>query len=217
MYSPVPMKRSSNYGSNYWEVYSPKLERIVKQFSDLEYDNWVLIETDSSIETFCEQPVIITDFYDGKQVKSIIDLWVKYKDGNECFMEVKYLKDLDPFNPRAARSIRQTYIQKKWCFERNLSYIIRTEIDIRRNKIHLENMKTIIPYARGIGSEIETDRLRIFKLINSSKMSLASLEAHLPTIPKQRIRTVVFQLIYLAKIQSNMDKVPISNVTEVWV
>lgn len=41
MYSPINIKRSSKFGNHYWESYSPKLKR-----NDLEYDFWVLVETD---------------------------------------------------------------------------------------------------------------------------------------------------------------------------
>ncbi|KEP24869.1 hypothetical protein BA70_14805 [Bacillus zhangzhouensis] len=56
MYSPINIKRSSKFGNNYWEAYSPKLKRNVRLFSDLEYDFWVLVETDPKIPNFCERP-----------------------------------------------------------------------------------------------------------------------------------------------------------------
>ncbi|MED0708838.1 DDE-type integrase/transposase/recombinase [Aneurinibacillus aneurinilyticus] len=57
-FQPVPLKRNAHYGSNYWEVYSPKIKRNVHLFSDLEYDHWVSVETNPQIKAFCEQPVI---------------------------------------------------------------------------------------------------------------------------------------------------------------
>jgi hypothetical protein len=59
MYTPLLMKRGSKYGSNYWEVYSPKVKRIIRLFSDLEYDHWVLVENNPSVTSFCEQPLRI--------------------------------------------------------------------------------------------------------------------------------------------------------------
>ncbi|WP_350302699.1 hypothetical protein [Peribacillus frigoritolerans] len=63
MYSPIPTKRSSKFGNNYWEAYSPKVKRNVRLFSDLEYDFWVLIETNPQISTYCERPLEIEQFY----------------------------------------------------------------------------------------------------------------------------------------------------------
>lgn len=37
MYRPIPIKRSMKFSNNYWEVYSPKLKRNVRLFSDFEY------------------------------------------------------------------------------------------------------------------------------------------------------------------------------------
>ncbi len=59
MYTPIPMKRSTRYGNNYWEAFSNKMNRDVRFFSDLEYDHWILVEADLDIVAFCEQPMRI--------------------------------------------------------------------------------------------------------------------------------------------------------------
>jgi hypothetical protein len=93
-FQPVLLKRNGRYGSNYWEVYSPKIGRNVRLFSDLEYDHWVMVETNPKIKTFCEQPLRIVEYIDGKRHESIFDMWVQWEDGTEMFIEVKYQKDL---------------------------------------------------------------------------------------------------------------------------
>ena len=54
MYTPLIKTRTGRYGNNHWLVFSPKLKRDVNLFSDLEFDNWVLIETDPTVVTFCD-------------------------------------------------------------------------------------------------------------------------------------------------------------------
>lgn len=108
MYTPLPMKRSSRYGNNYWEGKSLKLKRNVHLFSDLEYDHWLLIETDPKVNSYCEQPLRIKQYIDGEWVESIFDMWIEWNDGSETFIEVKYSDELDPKHPNYQRVKRQT-------------------------------------------------------------------------------------------------------------
>ncbi|KRE38153.1 hypothetical protein ASG81_19960 [Paenibacillus sp. Soil522] len=85
----MSIKRNMRYGSNYWESFSPKLNRNVR-FSDLEYDHWVLLEANHNVKIFCEQPLRIKHLFNGELAESIFDMWVKYQDGSESFIEVKY-------------------------------------------------------------------------------------------------------------------------------
>ncbi|GED27340.1 hypothetical protein BAG01nite_34420 [Brevibacillus agri] len=77
------------YGSNYWEQFGPKIGRNVRLFSDLEHDHWILVETNSDIVDFCEQPLETSVLVDGSHVKSVPDMWVRYKNGNECVRQSK--------------------------------------------------------------------------------------------------------------------------------
>lgn len=77
MYTPIQINRSMKYGNNYWEVYSPKLKRVVRLYSSLEYDHWLLLEITPSIKTFCEQPLKINCKREHKIYSSIFDAWVR--------------------------------------------------------------------------------------------------------------------------------------------
>nr|WP_162306298.1 TnsA endonuclease N-terminal domain-containing protein [Brevibacillus laterosporus] len=132
--TPVITKRNAKYGSNYWYVYSPKLNRMVHLFSNLEYDHWILIEANPQIITFCEQPKKVEWLIGEKLLHSIFDMWIERKDGSQSFIEIKYQIDLDPQNPRSERSLRQTHLQRKWCEENNYDYLIQTEKEIRNKE-----------------------------------------------------------------------------------
>jgi TnsA endonuclease N terminal. len=216
MYTPVPMKRSTKYGNNYWEVYSRKVERNVRLFSDLEYDNWLLLEANANVITFCEQPLSISYKIDGKLVHSIFDMWVKYSDNKEVFMEVKYLNQLSGISS-SLRALRQTAVQRRWCEEHNYLYIIQTESEIRKNRILLANCKTIISYTKNRTTSVETDCLKIMKMIKNDKVLLIDLENSLVTIGKSRIRESICWLIYKGEINANIDEFLLGSETEVWI
>jgi len=217
MYQPINIKRSTKYGNNYWEAHSPKLNRNVRLFSDLEYDHWILIETDPKVKSFCEQPLCIEYILDGKLISSIIDMWVLYTDNTEHFIEVKYSSELNINNPKSCRSISQTSVQRLWCEKNNFRYVIKTEKDIRSNEIYIENMRTMLPYLRTINQPIETDRARILKIIQNSRVTIAEIESSLLDIPVDRIREAIYHLIYKGIVITNLDKIPLSNKMEVWI
>jgi hypothetical protein len=217
MYCPVPIKRSTKYGSNYWEGYSPKAKRLVRFFSDLEYDHWVLIEMNPDIIDFCEQPMRIKLQFDGKMTESIIDMWLKYRNGQEYFIEVKYMKDLDEKNPKSARSLKQIEVQKRWCIENGHYHKVQTEQDIRHNTIKLENMRQMIPYIRNITISNELDCTRILNAIESGNKTICDIESSLMSLTENRVRESIYWLLFKGKICADVDKFPLSRKTEVWI
>lgn len=144
MYSPIKIRRSMKYGNNYWIVYSPKLKRNVRLFSDLEYDNWLHIECNPNIISFCEQPLKIEVFHDGEVKESIFDMWVLYDNNVEEFQEVKYISELNDTSNKSERSKKQIELQRQWCKDNNYNYVVRTDSEIRENLTHLNNLKYII-------------------------------------------------------------------------
>ncbi|MEI4620242.1 TnsA endonuclease N-terminal domain-containing protein [Bacillus cereus] len=109
MYKPLVTNVSKKYGNNRWVTYSSKLQREVFLFSDLEYEHWLMVESNPKIINFCEQPLVMTACINGKSVTSIVDMWVKYSDGSEEFIEIKYSSDLIK-----QKVINQIFTQKYW-------------------------------------------------------------------------------------------------------
>lgn len=149
MYKPLITDASKKYGNNRWLAYSNKLKRIVYLFSDLEYEHWLQIESDPDIVEFCEQPIKMEIIDNGKVFSSIIDMWVKYKNGQEAFIEIKYRKDL------LKKSVmKQIYIQEVWCEVNKINHLIRTEDEIKMNPIKLSNLKFLI---KQVNNSIDCD------------------------------------------------------------
>lgn len=216
IYKPLPIKRSTRYGNNYWEDYSIKMSREVRMFSDLEYDNWILIETDNQVESFCEQPLRIRVEWEGSIMESILDMWIRRRDGSECFIEVKYSSELDPSHKNfSERSYKQTKAQQKWCQENGFQYEIRTEKVIRGNTMYLNNLKTILPYVKQRVKTVETDCYKVLKRINREWITVKTIEKQLPEMSKQRIIEVICRMIYDGTIESNIYFQPFDFNTEV--
>lgn len=172
MYTPINIKRSSKYGNNYWEVYSPKIRRNVRLFSDLEYENWILIETNPKIVSFCEQPLEIKYCIDGKSKKSILDMWILYDDNRQEFQEVKYESELNDIN---SRSSQQVIFQKEWCERNGYDYVVKTDTEIRKNKVYLDTLKQIIGQVKNSTSLNNKDIEYVFETIKYNTISLKVL------------------------------------------
>jgi hypothetical protein len=55
MYSPIK-EINNEMGRNRFFAFSRRLKREIRLYSPLQYDNWVMVETDLSVEYYCERP-----------------------------------------------------------------------------------------------------------------------------------------------------------------
>lgn len=145
---PIEMPRGSHYGSEYYSVYSCKAGRVVNLFSKLEYYNFLTLETDPTVETFCEQPCQIEIVEEEEMKKAIFDMWVRYKDGREELQEVKYTKELSGDSKSAIRSQEQIRRQRRWCDDNNISFAVRTEEDLLHGDYLIQNLSVIAGLVR---------------------------------------------------------------------
>ncbi|MGD7000766.1 TnsA endonuclease N-terminal domain-containing protein [Bacillus thuringiensis] len=179
MYKPLITNISTTFGNNRWIAYSAKLQRNVLLFSDLEYEHWLIIESNPTIIDFCEQPLLMNAHINGKLMTSIVDMWVKYDTGHEEFIEIKYSSDLTK-----QRVINQIAIQKHWCNEHRFHHHVRTEEHIRTNRTLLSNLKILVRGQKQQKQQLDTDRYLIIKILKGAteKITLTFLiqETKLP-------------------------------------
>lgn len=134
------MPRGSKYGSDYFVAYSYKLRRTIKLYSNLEFKNWLTLEMNPVVATFCEQPYKAEMLVEGKKKHTIFDMWVQYKDGREEFQEIKYSSYLTGNDKYSIRSQEQIKLQEKWCKLSKMPYVVRTEKDIEIGPLYIENL-----------------------------------------------------------------------------
>jgi hypothetical protein len=211
---PIINSQKRNYGSNLWEIYSFKLKRNVTLYSDLEYDNFVLVETNPHVWSFCEQPLKIKLFLDGKYKYCIFDMWIKYTNGTESFIEVKYSNKIKPDIHKPNKNIIQINAEKMWCKQNNYKFELRTELEIRNDMVYLINMKSILFNIRKTNF-IEIKLCK--KILNSikGKVSIESLINTLILIEKDKILANISWLIYTGRLKGELNKFLINNKTVV--
>lgn len=209
MYTPLIKKRTGRYGNNHWLVFSPKINRDVNLFSDLEFDNWVLIETDPTVVTFCEQPDEAT--IEGEKGASIFDMWFKKIDGSEVFSEIKYESDLEK-----EEVVQQIKIQKTWCELNGKEHVVRTDKEIRKNMIYLENLKEMIPYVLNSNNPVEIDRFNVNSQLADGKKTVEELSKVL-NIGLPRLYEAIYCMIYAGEVKADLETHYFGLETEVWI
>ena len=213
---PISMPRATHYGNNYWEVYSNKLKRKVCLFSNLEYDNFLSLEMNPSIECFCEQPLEIEVVIDNALVKSIFDVWVKYLDGKEEFQEVKYSSELVGTSKSSLRSQEQIKRQRLWCEQNKIAYCVRTEREINVGEFTIRNYNIISAKVRRF-PQAHTDQyeLLLIKFLKDvPSISLSNL-LHSDILPLVDPIGFLCFMYYKGIITMNLDHRPFDFKTEV--
>jgi hypothetical protein len=145
---------------------------------------------------------------------SIIDMWVKYDNGKEEFIEIKYSSDLSKEKVK-----KQITIQKKWCYEHGFQHHIRTEEYVRSNQMLLSNLKLLMKVNKQQKQQIEIDRYQIMKLLRHhcpQKMMISSLIAK-TNIPQNRLLISVGKMILQGELCSDIALKHFGKNTEVWI
>ena len=185
---PIKMPRGSHYGSSYWEVYSRKMGRKACFFSNLEYHNFLTLEMDPNVVQLCEQPIEIEIMVDGKNEKSILDIWLKNSDGTEAIQEVKSVESMKEGSKDYLRTKAQINKQKLWCEENGIEYAVRSEKEIYAGEYLVDNCSYMASKVRrctlteGIGAYKQVligylescKRADIGMLIESGRLPLGS-------------------------------------------
>lgn len=148
---PIEISRKDNFGKNYYEVYSKKLKRIVRLFSSLRYANFLTLEMDPTVIKFCERPLNIEIMLEGKNQKTFIDFWVKFKDEREEMQEIGYIdeqKENDENNDNSTHTQELIRRKKKWCEENNINFVIKTADDINSGRFYIRNLEYLSAKSR---------------------------------------------------------------------
>lgn len=209
------MPRSKKYGNNYWNSTGPKVGlREVILYSDLEFDHWLHIETNTDIVTYCEQFKEIPYVADDKLHSTIFDMWFKYRDGREAIHEVKYESELNTGDLRNARTLRQIEAQKQWCKQNGIEYKVVTEKIIRSSSLELENKVSIVSFIKSnLGF---TSTLDIRSLLTQGPMKLSTIAEQL-NVSYMSVRNECLWHIYNGHICANLSQSILGTNTEVWI
>lgn len=216
--TPVKMPRGAHYGSNYYEFMSIKLKRIVTAFSSLEYWNQICLEMDYQVEKYCEQPLETDVFFDGQTHRTVFDVWVRYKDGQEEFQEIKFAEELEDEKAISGRSYRQIAIQKAWCEQNGKRYVVKTDRDIMLGTHYIRNLLYLYPKVLRLECTETIAEKHILKFISDRGTTTVGCLINSGIISAQNGIDILASLFYKGAICfGNLDNEPFGFAMEVHI
>jgi hypothetical protein len=124
-------------------VYSPRTNTDWVLRSDLEWDHFVLTESDPSIATCSYQPERHSIAFDGEQLDMPVNAIVTHRDGAIEWRQIRFAgKEADHASP-AALQISQRIAAAKHA---GITYSLWTEDTIRHNHMLLANWRRVIAW-----------------------------------------------------------------------
>jgi hypothetical protein len=199
---PVRKPPASRYGNNRHIVYSPTLQRRLILGSDLEFDQWVLLEA-ARKKFFCEQPLRVQVRLAQGLVTTVFDFWIHWQDGSEEYREVKYSKDLE----KGSRACRQIEAQQKFCELQGFKHVVATEKNIRANSLYLENWKTILhDLAMVAAIDLASLSKQVVEFLHTSQRStIATIFAAFTVYDRVLVQAAVYSLIHQHILSAALD------------
>lgn len=186
-------------------------------YSALEYYNFLTLEMNPLVETFCEQPYEIQIFDEGINKKAIPDMWVRYTDKTEEFQEVKYASELEGKDDTSLRSQEQIQREKIWCANNHIGFKIRTEKEISLGRCYVMNLELLAAKNRiyqPIGNDYYTEMLK--KVLEDEKKTVKDLMER-DILPQGRQWEHLSYLYYIGLLSMDIEHRPISYKTEVYL
>lgn len=192
-------------------VFSPRLQRLVTLYSALEFAHYVDIESNPEVDVFCEQPVRAEVRIEGKDYATVLDMWVRFRNGYEEYREVK----------PAAKVASGEYAQQlrtgaMWCQGQGRPHRIITENDLTLRPQELENWEQILGYLSNTGwvtrQGIDGSLARYFA--KHAVTTLLEVERDFPAVPPTELHRAVFLLLHRAQISADLASASLSRRTQ---
>ncbi|MBR7745225.1 hypothetical protein [Undibacterium baiyunense] len=121
------------YKSHRYDVFGPKVRRMLTLFGSYQIDTWLLLESNPLVLSYCERPVVIHD----AKPKLTVDFSVSYAERDEL-----WLIDRDT---GANFSLEKSFpIFLEWARQNNFDVRTMSKKDPSISKIYLENWGYIV-------------------------------------------------------------------------
>ena len=151
------------YKSHRYDLFGPKIQRMLTLYSVSQVNNWLLLESDPLVLSYCERPVIVPD----SKPKIVVDFWAGYAGRDELWLVNRSdgsAGDIDAFSPAFAlwaktnkfklRQLPHSEEVKSKVFFDNWGTIIRDLSANRRylQPLLLQSVREVLEQQRPIGA-----------------------------------------------------------------
>ena len=172
------------YKSHRYDLFGPKIQRMLTLFSRAQVNTWLLLESDPLVVSYCERPLIIPDI----KPKLVVDFWSGYAGRDEL-----WLIGRDP-NPASVDDTLPAFAQ--WA--RANKYEIRQlpPPDEVQGKVYLENWGLIVRDLSANGRYINPALLKSVRDVLQQQRSIGVLCSLLPEVDPVLVRVAAYSMLH---------------------
>jgi hypothetical protein len=141
---PIALSAVQRRRANLFRWFSPKANRILDCESYLEFRHLLWREVDPHIVALCERPTPrIEARIQGQSLKYTFDAWIRRRNGEELFIEVKPRAKLEGQEPRPPR----WDLVRAWCDANSVLCDWVTDEHLAVHSQLLDNWEQLLPFA----------------------------------------------------------------------
>ena len=196
--------------NNYHIDYSPKRDEYVEFDGPLEYDFWVLKESDPRVLKLCPQPLKIHERIDGKILNYTFDLWTLEEDEGEILWDVKdkgrLIEDVN------GQMVPAKWPQvKKWAANRQAAARFVTEDDIAHpsTALRITNWKEMLRHIGPASPRITREEQdAVFALIEGESATIERVLRTLYRSDERKVCTAIVHMLHIGRLCSDVDSRP---------
>ncbi|HEY5801710.1 MAG TPA: hypothetical protein VIT92_15935, partial [Burkholderiaceae bacterium] len=121
------------YKSHRYDVFGPKIRRMLTLYSLAQVNTWLLLESDPLVISYCERPVVIPD----SKPKVVVDFWAGFAARDELWLVHRSIDDridIDSSMPAFAQ----------WAKAHNFSIRQLAPVRSLHSQIYFDNWGTIV-------------------------------------------------------------------------
>jgi hypothetical protein len=168
-------------GSRRIEAHGIKLDRRVQCFGEAAYSQWICLEADPSVKTYCERPA----FLEIDNEKLLVDFWIKRGD------------------------LETLLIIGEGCPVQNVmlgkaNYAVKTisQNELASAQVWIENWERILPIITSCRGLVEDRLLRSIEKLLAEPMQLSHIERELATSEPTIVRGAIFTLLHQGQLRA---------------
>jgi hypothetical protein len=204
---PLWSKRLKPRKVNIWERYSPKAKRNVRLYGNLKYYLWILLESDPTFTSLCEQPLRIrAKLADGRWAASIFDFWCRDAEGTDYFFQIEYVQKIICAQPES-RLARNLSAQLVWAQQNNVRYAVATDRTVWAHPVLLTNWSTILSFlAQFRDACLHELGKRIVRAVGENEqMALGTIVQEFSPVSPEEVRAALFVELHAGRLSGDLN------------
>nr|WP_315218584.1 hypothetical protein [uncultured Duganella sp.] len=173
------------YKSHRYDVFGPKIQRMLTLFTRAQVDAWLLLESDPLVLSYCERPMVVPDV----KPKLLVDFWVGYVKREELWLAhrgTEGVSDLQASLPAFAA----------WAKCNRFTLRQFPSIDQAPSKVYLENWGVVVRELSANRRYVKSKLLKAVQEVLEMPRPIAAICNLLPEEDPVLVRVAAYSLLH---------------------